>query len=318
MAQAIDIIANALRAVGAYASGEQIDAADANDCLDMLNDLMDTLSNSTMMVPYITEIVFPLTTNVYQYTIGQGGTVGSTFTGSIAPGAGGIGVLTVTSLASGANISLGQFISGGAGGGASTGTQITQFISGAGGIGTYEVNISQAVASGAMRTYYQRPLKINSAFVRVATLDYPVYPLTVENYEQIGLKTLAGPWPRAVYYQPSNPVGNLTFWPVPSSGEMHLFAETVLGRFNSLADTVTLPQGYKMFLRWALAELLLPDYGKNDPVIIQMIARHAADSRAWIKRTNMATPAVASFDTALLSTRSGQSPSWILNGGFLP
>ena len=315
MTQAIDIVSRALKAVGAYAPGETIDPADANDCLDMLNDLVDTWSNSTMMIPYITEIIFQLQNGVYNYTIGKGGTIGSTFTGSIAMGAGGEGILTVTALATGANIAMGQFIAGGT---TTSGTQITEFLTGAGGIGTYEVNISQVVVSGAMQTYYQRPMKINSAFVRVATLDYPVYPLNIENYEQIGLKTLAGPWPRALYYQPSNPLGNVTLWPVPTNaGEMHLFAETVLGQFSSLADTVVLPQGYNMALRWCLSELILPEYGKNDPVMVSMIKENAKNSRAWIKRTNMSTPASASFDPALLGFRQSQDPSWILSGGFL-
>jgi hypothetical protein len=314
MAQAADIVSRALRAVGAYASGEQIDAADANDALDMLNDMVDQWSNATMMVPYVTEIVFNLQAGVYQYTIGQGGTIGNTFTGSIAPGAGGIGVMTVTALATDANISLGQFISGGT---TTSGTQVTQFITGAGGVGTYEVNISQTVTAGAMQTHYQRPMRINSAFVRVATLDYPVVPLNVENYEQIGLKTLSGPWPRALYYQPSSPVGNVIVWPVPASGEMHMFAETVLGQFNSLADTVNLPQGYNMALRWCLAEMLLPEYGKNDPTMVALITKNAANSRAWIKRTNMAPPPIASFDNALLGFRSGANPAWILSGGFI-
>lgn len=313
MTTALDLITRSLKSIGAYAPGESIATADANDALDMLNDMLDTWSNATMMIPYVTEIIFTLQTNVYEYTIGQGGTIGGSFTGSIAPSTNGMGILTVTSIPLG-DIALGQYI-----GGAATGTQITQFLTGAGGLGTYEVNISQTVASGPLTTYYQRPLRINSAFVRVATLDYPVYPLNIENYEQIGLKTLSGPWPRALYYQPSNPLGNITFWPVPASGEMHMFAETVLGQFNSLQDTVSLPQGYHMAIRWNLAEMLLPEYGRTtDPTLVQMIVKNARDSRAWLKRTNMQPPAAASFDMALLDFRHGNDPAWILSGGFLP
>lgn len=307
MTVAFDIVKRALLSVGAYASGDQLDSADANDAFDMLNDMIDTWSNATMMIPYVTEIIFQLQGGVYQYTIGQGGTIGGTLTGSISGS-----TLTVTALGTDCNIALGQYI-----GGAAAGTQVTQFITGAGGLGTYEVNISQTLGSGPLTTFYQRPMRINSAFVRVATLDYPVYPMNIENYEQIGLKTLSGPWPRALYYQPASPVGNITFWPVPANGEMHMFAETVLGQFNSLADTVTLPQGYKMALRWNLAELLLPEYGVNDPVIVGMIAKNAANARAWVKRTNMAPPPNASFDQALLNYRYGNDPSWILSGGFI-
>lgn len=308
MTQALDIVTRALKSVGTYAPGEPLDAADANDAFDTLNDLLAQWSNSTMMIPYITEIIFNLTNNVYQYSIGEGGTIGGSFTGSISGT-----TLTVTAVGSG-NISLGQWLTGS---GVTTGTQITQFLSGAGGTGTYKVNLTQTVASTDIASYYQRPLRINSAFVRVSTLDYPVDVLNVEQYELIGFKTLQGPWPRYLYYQPTYPVGNITYWPVPGSGEMHMFAETTLANFVTLYDQVTLPQGYVMALRWNLAEMLLPEYGKNDPVVAQMIMKNAADARSWVKRTNMQPPVMASFDPALTSMNKANDASWIFSGGFL-
>lgn len=309
MTQALDIVTRSLRVVGAYSPGEPIDTDDANDAFDMLNDLLDTSSNSTMMVPYKTEIIFTIVNNTYQYTLGQGGTIGGAFTGSIA-----LTTLTVTAVTTG-NIALGQFITGA---GVTANTQIVAFLTGAGGIGTYRVNVSQTVGSIAIASFYQRPLRINSAFVRVATLDFGVTPVNLETYERIGLKTLNGPWPKILYYQPSYPVGNITFWPVPSQGEMHMFAETVLSQFSSLSDTVNLPQGYNMFLRWNLAELLMPEYGKNDPTIVQMVKDNAANSRAWVKRTNMQPPQAANFDDALISIgrRHVTDAAWIFSGGF--
>ncbi len=310
MTQAVDIVKRSLRAIGAYAAGESLDSEDANDALEMLNDMLAQDSNATMMVPYITEIIFTLTGNTYQYTIGQGGTIGGTFTGSITAS-----TLTVSAISAG-NIALGQYLTGS---GITAGTQVVKFLTGAGQTGTYLVSVdytSAPVASTTITTYYQRPLRINSAFVRVSGLDYIVTPVNIEQYELIGLKTLGGPWPRILYYQPSTPVGNITFWPVPSSGEMHMFAETVLQGFGSLSDTVTLPQGYNMYLIWNLAELLLPEYGKNDPTMIGLIQRNAANSRAWVKRTNMNPPQVARFDDALVSMNRRNDAAWIFSGGF--
>ncbi len=309
MTQVIDLVKRSLRAVGQYAAGEPLDSEDANDAFETLNDMLAQASNATMMVPYVTEIVFPLVGNEAHYTIGQGGTVGGAVTGSIA-----LTTLTVTAIASG-NIALGQYLTGS---GVAAGTQVVKFLNGAGGSGTYQVNISQTVSSTAIATYYQRPLRINSAFVRVSQLDYPVIPLNVEQYELIGFKTLQGPWPKYLYYQPSGPVGNLIFWPVPSSSEMHLFVETVLQGFNSLADTVTLPQGYNMYIVWNLAELLMPEYGTKDAATIQMIMKNAADGRAWVKRTNMAPPPLASFPDALIGMHRRSDSAWIFSGGFLP
>lgn len=307
MTTALDIVTRSLRAIGAYAPGDPIDAEDANDAFDVLNDLLATWSNATMMVPYITEIIHTLSANVYQYTIGPGGTIGGTFTGSISGT-----TLTVSSISAG-NIALGQTLSGSG----VTSCTVTQFLTGAGQTGTYQVSVSQTATSTTMTTYYQRPLRINSAFVRASSLDYVVAPLNIERYELIGLKTLQGPWPRALYYQPSGPLGNITYWPVPASGEMHLFAETVLQGFTSLSDTVQLPQGYNQALRWNLAEQLLPEYGKNDATLVQLIIKNAAESRAWIKRTNMQPMASASFDDGLIGMHRVNDASWILTGGFL-
>lgn len=309
MTTALDLVTRSLRATGACAAGEPIDADDASDALDLLNDLLSTWSNSTMMVPYITEVIFTLTNNVYQYTIGQGGTIGGTFIGSISGT-----TLTVSTISAG-NIALGQYITGS---GVTAGTKVIKFLTGAGLTGTYQVSASQTVGSITITTYYQRPLRINSAFVLVSSLRYTVTPMNVEQWKLIGYPTLAGPWPRALYYQPSYPIGNITFWPVPGSGEMHMFCETVLQGFSGLSDTINLPEGYGMAIRWNLAELLLPEYGKNDPVINAMIIKNAEDSRAWVKRTNMAPPPASSFPDALVSMNRRNDASWILTGGFLP
>jgi hypothetical protein len=146
-----------------------------------------------------------------------------------------------------------------------------------------------------------------------------VAPLNIEQYELIGLKSLQGPWPRYLYYQPTVPVGNIIVWPVPQSGsEMHLFVETVLGRFNNLTQEVQLAQGYAQFLRWNLAELLLPEYGRTtDAALIQLVMKNAADSRAWVKRTNMNPPQQSSFDPALTSMGRTARADWIFSGGFI-
>jgi hypothetical protein len=309
--QALDLCTRALRSIGAYATGEPIDSDDFNDCLDTLNDMLATWSNATLMVPYVSEIIHTLQPNLEKYTLGPGGTIGGTFTGSIAVGP--PPTLTVSAIPLG-NIALGMTITGA---GVSPGTKITQFQTGAGDIGTYIVNVPQTVGSVAMQSSYERPLRINSGFVRVSGIDYPITPMNIERFELLGLKKLNGPWPRAVYYQPTSPIGNITYYPVPSSGEVHLFVETVLQGFTTLSDTVNLPQGYAAAIRWNLAEQLLPEYGKGGEVA-QIIMKHAASSRAWVKRTNSVPPQVMSFDPELLGRPGRVDAGFFLHGGFLP
>jgi hypothetical protein len=321
MTAPIDIISRALKDIGALEAGETPTPDAAQDAFEMLNDLIDQWSNEDMMTFYKTEIIFPVTSGQTQYTIGPGGQVGAVFTGSISGT-----ILTVTAITSGA-IAIGQTLSGT---GITAGTKILAFQTGAGGnvneAGTYTLNISQTVASTTINAYYQRPLVINSAFVRINTtsngqpitgggLDYPVSVLNVEEYEMIGLKTLNGPWPKALYYQPTELLGNLFLWPNPGQGEMHIFADTIFSNYTGLYDSITLPQGYAMALRWCLAERLMPMYGKASQTQIAMIMKFAAQGKATIKRTNMKPPPVARYADALLVGRS-KDAGWILSGGF--
>jgi hypothetical protein len=279
-----------------------------------------------MMVFNVTEIICPVISGQTQYTIGPNPStqnfIGASFTGSITGN-----ILTVTAIASGA-IAQGQTLSGT---GITAGTKITQFLTGAGGnineTGTYQLNISQTVASISITAYYQKPLNIDSAFVRVNTtsngqpitgggLDYPMSVLALQDYEMIGLKTLSGPWPKAVYFNAGSDSGNLFIWPSPSQGELHLFANTLFSRYDSMYEDLQLPQGYAMALRWCLAERLMPMYGKASPTQITMIQTFAGQAKATLKRTNMSPLQTARYPDALLTGRA-KDAGWILTGGFI-
>jgi len=321
MAKALDIISRALKDIGALEAGETPSADAVQDAFDMLNDMVGQWSNEDMMVFYKNEIIFPITPGQTQYTIGPGGQVGCSFVGSIAAN-----ILTITAINSG-GISIGQTITGL---GVTAGTKIVQFLTGAGGnvneVGTYLVNIPQSLSSLTFTGYYQRPLTINSAFVRINTnsngipivnggLDYPISILNVEDYQMIGLKTLNGPWPKALYYQPTETLGNIFVWPNPSQGEMHIFADNIFSEFTTIYDDINLPQGYTMALRWCLAERLMPMYGKASATQITMINGFAAQAKATVKRTNMRPVQSARFADAMLASRQ-KDAGFILSGGF--
>ena len=280
-------------------------------------------------------------TKIVQFLTGAGGNINEigtyqlniaqadqtpVFTGSISGT-----TLTVTAVTSG-NIGIGSVISGT---GITGGTTITGLISGTGGVGTYTVSASQTVASTTItgtivatniQAYYQKPLSIDYSYVRIATsqtggpvvnggIDYPVAVINLVNYNSIGLKTLSGPWPKALYFNPGADSANLFLWPSPSQGEMHMFAKTVFSRYETLYEDVLLPQGYSMALRWCLAERLLPMYGKTDPAILGMITTYAAQAKSTVKRTNMQPMQVSRYQDALLMSRA-KDAGWILTGGF--
>ena len=325
--QPIEIISRALKDIGALASGETPTADEAQDAFDMLNDLLDQWTNEDMMVFNVTEIIFPIVPGQVQYTIGPDPStlnfIGAAFTGSIAGN-----VLTVTGITSGA-VAQGQTLKGT---GILAGTKIVQNLTGAGGnvneVGTYLLNINYPtpVASQVITAYYQKPLGIDSAYVRINTnsngtpiinggLDYQIAVIALDDYNSIGLKTLNGPWPKALYFNPNEESGNLFLWPNPAQGEVHMFASTIFRRYESINDTVVLPQGYSMALRWCLAERLMPMFGKVNQTQTAMINAYAAQAKATIKRTNMKPMQTARFSDAMLSNRQ-KDAGWILSGGF--
>jgi hypothetical protein len=325
MTQPIEIITRAMKDIGAVAAGETPTPSEAQDAFEMLNDIIDQWSNENLMVFNVTEIIFPVISGQVQYTIGPNPStqnfVGASFAGSINGN-----ILTVTDINSGA-IAQGQTLSGT---GITDGTRITQNLTGAGGNvneqGTYLVNINQITPATTITAYYQKPLSIDSAFVRINTtsngapiygggLDYPISILALQEYEMIGLKTLNGPWPKALYFNPNEESGNLFIWPNPSQGEMHMFANTLFSRYDSINSNIVLPQGYLMALRWCLAERLLPMFGKTNQVSIALIQGYAAQAKSTLKRTNMAPSQVARYPDSLLVGRA-KDAGWILSGGF--
>lgn len=322
-----DIISGALKDIGALEAGEVPTADAAQDALFMLNSMVDQWSNENMMVFNIQEIIFNVIAGQVQYTIGPNHTtpnfIGAKFTGSISGN-----VLTVTGITQGAVV-VNQYLSGI---GITDGTKIVATLTGAGGnvneVGTYQLNITYptAVASQLIQAYYSKPLNINSAYVRVNTsgsgspiinggIDYPIACISLENYNTIGLKTLNGPWPKALYFNANEDSGNVFLWPNPGQGEVHMFAETLFRNYASLYDDATLPQGYTMALRWCLAERLMPMYGKANQAMMAMISNFAAQSKATLKRTNMSPMQVSSYADALLMSKA-KDAGWILTGGF--
>jgi len=324
MVQPIDIMKSAMRSVGALASGETPDPQMAADVFYIFNEMLDQWSSDHLSVYCQDEVIHTLTGGQYIYTIGVGGQVGCAgFTATItAPN-----VLTVTAIGPNlGSLSAGQQIFGS---GVLPGTTIIGVGTGRGGstgpaaLGTYYLsqNYPAGLVSTAMTSQAVRPLRINSAIVRVVnsitgTLDYPVAVLAYEEYQLLGIKTLPGPWPRAVYLQPTMPLSVLNYWPLPSQGEVHLYADRVLANWQTQTDTVTLPPGYQAALHWNLAERLLPDAGKCSSSRVTMINGLARQGMTLIKRNNMQPQMPARLDDAL-QQRTRADAGWILSGGYM-
>jgi hypothetical protein len=139
--------------------------------------------------------------------------------------------------------------------------------------------------------------------------------LSLEEYESLGIKQLNGPWAKMIYYMPAETLGTVYVFPNPSQGELHLFTQTIFRQFQTINDTITLPQGYNMALRWCLAERLMPMYGKSNQTQMALITSYAAQAKSTIKRTNMRPPQVSRYPDALMMGKA-KDAGFILDGGF--
>lgn len=381
---ASDIILGALLNINAYAIGQTLNAQIASTCMQVLNDLLDSLSIDQAFIYTQNENIVQWTPGQYQYTIGnptavpfagyttQGSTIitGATIPAALVVGASLTDQLasipagtTVTAVSSGANptaitftgaptgsaatlnspwagagglylisFSDGEFRSGSFAGG-STVVNWTPTLAGtpttSASVNTNTVMMSnpanQTLTTGDQITYttpgdfdFQRPARIRRSFTRVTTsaasgLDYWFEMISFERYNEIGLKTVPGPWPYLAAYQPTFPLGTLWVYPSPSiAGQVFLYTDLILSQFTSLTQLVNLPQGYNRALKKLLALELCPTFGKNPSP--QLILQ-AKEAKNLLKDQNSSPVTTLRYDADLVYANHNDA-GWCLDGGF--
>jgi hypothetical protein len=311
-----DIILGALKRINVYAPGESLAQDDAQDALDVLNDMLDSWSTDDAAVFCIVENILTFTAGQYQYTVGNPLSA-NTFTGTLVLGSPVISGVTVPSDL----IARGDVF--GSTTGVPTGATILSFNSGAGTV-TMSANATATVATPQVFTYtvpgdfkISRPLRVFNSFTRITTsgtsgLDYPIEVVSQERYNEIGYKGISAPWPICMWYNPTMPLGNLYFYQNPSgSGSLHLLTDTILTNLVSLTQNVVLPQGYVRWIKWALAKELAPEYGKGWSQTMENNWKEAQD---LVKSLNKVPTPVTRYDACLTWPRN--DAGWILSGGF--
>jgi hypothetical protein len=218
---ASDLIIGALRFVNQYAPGESLAASDAEDALQTLNDLLESLSTDEACIFASDENVFQYTPGKYKYTIGNydAGQFAGVVTG---------GSPTITGASVPADMVVGGDLSGA---GIPSGTTIVSFDAGLSTVtmsanGSVNVPINQIGYTIPGDFKMQRPLRITNAFTRIYTqgsgLDYPISIVDQKRYVDIGFKAIQAPWPIVLWYNTTYPLGTLHFYQNPSgSADLH-------------------------------------------------------------------------------------------------
>jgi hypothetical protein len=145
-----------------------------------------------------------------------------------------------------------------------------------------------------------RPAKIDSAFVRVSGVDYPVTVLPKQLWDQIPDKSAQGDFVSMLFYDPAYPLGIIHVWPVPrTSQDLHI---NTMQQFTEAADAyddLALPPGYELAIKYNLAVALAPEL---NALVSELVLGIARSSKATIKRKNIRNN-VSQFDIPTGSAR---------------
>lgn len=130
-----------------------------------------------------------------------------------------------------------------------------------------------------------RPIRIEGgSFYTVGELDYPIEPITSEQFNGIGLKGTGDLGPAWVYLDTAYPQGTLYFYPqAESSVSVTLLCMVQVTTFADIATDYDLAPGYQRALSYTLAEEIAADYQAKVPATV---AKSALQSRRAIKRAN--------------------------------
>lgn len=321
---ALDIITGALLNINSYSPGETLANSDAQVALNVLNDLLDSLSTDQCFVYTQTETIFPWIAGQYQYTVGN--PIGGTFVGTVTGGSPTItGIATIPG-----NLILGGTLTD-QGAVIPSGTSLVPAPTTILAIGASTVTMSaNASATPAINpdtmTYtvpgnipMGRPLRFRDGFTRantsgISNLDYSFQMISFDRYKEELLKNVQGPWPYVAAYQPTFPYGTLYVYPAPGSNyTAHLFTDLIINDFAATTTVYSMPQGYSRALKKLLALELAPNYGKTpSPLLITQ----AKEAKELIKSVNDTPVVTLKFDSAIATSQVNDA-GWITRGGFV-
>lgn len=317
MTTASEILIDALVDINALAPGQPLPPNNAAVALRKLNDLVDSLSTDQDFVYCTVENIFSWIPGQFKYSVGN--PVGGTFSGTTIINTPTISNVTVPSgLIAGGTITDVQTA-------IPANTTVLSFNAGAGTV-TLNANATQTVSTPETFTYttpgnltMSRPLRINSGYTRLSAagnnnLDYWFEcTMSMERYNEFGLKFNPGPWPLILAYQPTFPLGTFWVYPNPSiAGEVHLFTDLIFTEFATLNTSVNFPQGYTRALKKLTSLELAPSWGKS---VTPQLQRQAAEARAFIKRLNASPVVTLRYDSEIVRSQQNDA-GWIVHGGF--
>ena len=137
------------------------------------------------------------------------------------------------------------------------------------------------IGPGADIDIPSRPAELDSVFCRMNAssanpIDIPMVVLNASEYSDVRSKAVTSAYPRYIYMNGDWPVGTAYLWPVADGDyQVSVLVNHTLSSTVSLDDTCNLPPAYRQALRYELACVLAPEYGKEASASVQTQAYKA-------------------------------------------
>lgn len=128
----------------------------------------------------------------------------------------------------------------------------------------------------------ERPIKIDSAFVRQGNIDHPLSIINAVDFDlDISLKTTTS-IPYAMSNDNGYPLNTIRLFPVPSEGwTIHIRSQKPLTELTTLDSTLSLPSGWERALIFNLAVEISSEYGQP---LDQATYQISGEAKAAIKK----------------------------------
>lgn len=175
------------------------------------------------------------------------------------------------------------------------------------------------IGPGGTFVQTQRPVKIVSGNVVLnnvtPNIDLPLNIRDDQWWNQNSIKALTAQFPTDLYYSANWPLGQIYFWPVPTTAYLaRLELWQLLSQFEAITDPIggpggagTMPPGYRNAFMLTLAQMLLP--GGQKELSLSLAAAGAA-ARQAVFGNNTKPPRI---DTADFGCPDGTTDAEIFN-----
>lgn len=293
---ALDIITDAFVTIGVTSPDGTLDPSKASQGLRRLNQFVGGLALQPLTIPVVAREVFPLTSEVGVYTIGNGGDFDTerpiALTGASILLNNNLTPIAVTSITRAGVVAT---VTTTADHGASTGQNAT--IAGAEPAaynGTFPITVT-----GLATFTYIFPGAATSAVGTITALiesnatdvvEIPAPVITDDAYQWNQIKSLTSPLVTWVYYSPTfqGDLGTIQLWPIPTvtTNALVLYRRQQLRRFASLSATYYLPEGAEEVFHYGLAKRLLTPFAVTDADVVEDVRDMARASMGIFKRGN--------------------------------